>query len=213
MLSHHAYYIEDSLAQFDAYKRAIAASEGYDASDAGFVARYFEKFGIEESRALIDLSSLKNTNGKALFFIGIGSITSEAQQALLKLFEEPQEGSVFVLLVPHGTLLPTLKSRFLEYGQKLTAGKSSGEAKEFLSWSYKKRSDWIAALLKDEDDAKEHVRTFFGELEAELYPKIADKEIRAALGELAHFRQYLSDRAPSLKMILEHFAATLPVSK
>ncbi len=214
MLSHHAYFIEDSLALFDAYKDAIRLREEFEAHDPSFVSRYFEKFGIEESRALIELSSLKNTGARALFFIGIASITSEAQQALLKLFEEPQKGTVYVLLVPHGTLMHTLKSRFLEYPKNRDIKTfSTHVAKEFLSWGYKKRSDWITLLLKDEENSKEKVRTFLAELESELYPKIQDKEVRSALGEIHHFRQYVSDRSPSLKMILEHFAATLPQAK
>ena len=95
-MQHHAYYAEGSLSEFDAHKAALKP----------FWASSFERFGIDESRELIALSSLKNFN-EAVFLIGAASITSEAQQALLKLFEEPQKGTTFVLLVPHGALLPS----------------------------------------------------------------------------------------------------------
>ncbi len=244
MLTHHAYFIEGALNQFDALVHTLRESEGFAPHDPGFAPQQFEKFGIDEARELIATASLKNTGGRTLFVLGVGSMTSEAQQALLKLFEEPQQGTQFVLLLPHGTLLPTLRSRMLDFkGQEeflkkivwprladgeivgvrgdprtfsegvLRAPNVQNDATEFLASPYKKRSDWVAAFLKDEEDARERTRSFFTELEAALYPHIADATVRAALEDLMHLRQYLGDRAPSLKMILEHLAVTLPVIK
>ncbi len=103
-MNHHAYYIEGPLSQFYDYKKIVKP----------FWACSFEQFGIDEARELIALAGLKNFN-EAVFLVGAASITGEAQQALLKLFEEPQQGTVFVLVVPHGVLLSTLRSRMLEY--------------------------------------------------------------------------------------------------
>lgn len=177
----------------------------------------WDKFGIDEARELNQHASLKSTGGRSLFVLGISSITSEAQQALLKLFEEPRQGAIFVVLMPHGTVLPTLRSRFLPYPEILKTKTETREAKEFLSSGYAKRSAWITAFLKnDDEDVREQTRTFVNGLESVLYGALsnsadkAKREIVEGLGDVAHFRQYLGDRAPSLKMILEHFAATLP---
>src|SRR3989344_3794535 len=129
-MQHHAYYIEGSLSQFDTHKTALKP----------FWASAFERFGIDESRELIALSSLKNFK-EAVFLIGAASITSEAQQALLKLFEE-------------------------------------------------------------------RVRDFVNALEIELVKDI--KKNRQGLEEIAMVRDYVGDRAPSLKMLLEHLALSLP---
>ena len=144
-------------------------------------------------------------------------MTSEAQQALLKLFEEPQPGIIFVLLVPQGALMPTLKSRFLPYPHMLTeAALTHARAQAFLHMTYTQRSAWIAELLSEEDHAREQVRSFFDELESVLHAELskAAGERHAALvrglGDIATLRKYLSDRSPSLKMLLEHLAATLP---
>jgi DNA polymerase III delta prime subunit len=215
MLSHHAYYIEDALSKWEDYQHKVRVDEGYGENDPNFVTRVYEKFGIDEARGLIELSSLRNTGARAVYFLTAASMTSEAQQALLKLFEEPQQGTTYILLVPHGTLIPTLKSRFMAFPRKVEAEASTtGQAREFLASPYKKRSDWIAATLKEEEDSRERVRTFLNELEGELYTKIGQgHEYLKGLEEIQHFRQYLSDRSPSLKMILEHFAATLPTVK
>ena len=207
---HHAYYIEGSLSQFDAHKTALKP----------FWASAFERFGIDECRELIALSSLKNFNpartngfvhsgGEAVFLIGAASITSEAQQALLKLFEEPQKGTTFVLLVPHGALLPTLKSRMLPYPElSAVTENSSLYAVQFLKMAGKERSETIAKILKDEEGTKERVRDFVNALEIELVKDI--KKNRQGLQDLAMVRDYVGDRAPSLKMLLEHLALSLP---
>ncbi len=187
--------------------------------------RQWEKFGIDEARELTQQASLKSTSGRSLFVLGISSITSEAQQALLKLFEEPNQGAIFVVLIPHGIVLPTLRSRFLPYPEVLKTKADTGDAKEFLASTYAKRSARVTAFLKnDDEDTREQTRTFVNGLESLLYaelqklrrpegvgvPTKASGDIIAGLTDIAHFRQYLGDRAPSLKMILEHFAATLP---
>jgi DNA polymerase III delta prime subunit len=198
-MSHHAYYIEDSLARFGEYKAELQP----------FWAKEFERFGIDEARELIALASLKNFED-ALFFIGAASITSEAQQALLKLLEEPQEGTTFVLLVPHGSLLPTVKSRMLKYEKQPTAQKKVlGSPAAFLNASGKERSDLIAKMLKDDEGVKERVRDFINALEAELAAQKSSPKQRQGLEDLAMVRNYLGDRSPSLKMLLEHLALSL----
>jgi DNA polymerase III delta prime subunit len=206
MLTHHAYYIEDTPALFEDYKQRLPH----------FVAQKYERFGVDEARSLARMAGLKNVSAEAVFLVAFGSITSEAEQALLKLFEEPQQGTVFVVLCPHGALGATLKSRMLEYpddtkdGPLLNEGPSfvSQEANKFLKMSGKERSDFIAKLLKDEDTAKERVRDFVNALEVLLAKDI--KKNAQALADIAMARDYLSDRAPSMKMLLEHLALSLP---
>jgi hypothetical protein len=224
-LDHHAYYIEDSLAKAGEYETAIRAREGFAKNSPQFIIQSCEVFGIDEARALQNTTSLKVGEGVTIFFIATSAIPHEAQQALLKLFEEPQEGLVFVLLVPHGTLLPTLRSRFLEYPYKLDSESSAieKEAHVFLASPYKTRSEWLTKFLKgEEENTRTAARDFINALEAALYPQFEripiekwelKRDIREGLQDIAHFRQYLSDRSPSLKMIFEHLAATLPTIK
>ena len=198
---HHAYYIEGSLGQFDEYMAELAP----------FWANKFERFGIDEARALVALTALKQ-EGQGVYFIGIVSITTEAQQALLKLFEEPQAGVVFVVLVPHGVLLPTVRSRMAEYPKIQITNNKSQTISKFLKSNQKERSDEIAKMLKDDDDTKERVREFIDALERECVKLNFTQrpEGRQALADIAMVRDYLRDRSPSLKMLLEHLALCLP---
>ncbi len=201
---HHAYYIEGSQSLFDAYQELLKP----------FWAEQFERFGIDEARELIEQAQLKNFGG-ATFFIAAASVPSEAQQALLKLFEEPQPGTMFVLLVPHGTIIPTLRSRMLPYPTTLQIApkKVLGSAAEFLKSNQKERSAYITKLLKD-DDVREPLRELLNGIEAELYALIqkrkGDKALLEGLNDVAKVRSYAGDRSPSFKMLLEHLAIALP---
>src|SRR3989344_1761108 len=199
-MTHHAYYIEGSASAFDAYKDLIKP----------FWSGKIERFGIDDARAPIALASLKNFN-EAVFFVWGASITSDAQQALLKLFEEPQAGTTFVLLAPHGSLLPTLRSRMLPYPELSTATENSSlywEVGKFLKMAGKERSEMIVKILKDDEGVKERVRDFINALEAELSKDV--KKNKQGLEDIAMVRDYLGDKAPSLKMLLEHLALSLP---
>ncbi len=216
-MQHHAYIYEgsqDSLESLVTSARKEFNFEGDNNPDLHVLP--FEKFLIDDAHELTRQSQLKSVSGRSLFIIGAASINTQAQQALLKLLEEPQQGVTFVLLVPHGILLPTLRSRLMVYPENLNFGGQNGLARQsldFLAAPYKTRSAQIAALLKDEENTKERVRSFVNALEAELYARLTKshtKEIRMGLEDIAKVRDYLADQSPSLKMLLEHLAATLP---
>lgn len=224
---HHAYIYEGPLAHFAALAADARERFGFVGAAGPDVQELeVEKFGIDEARELVRTTSLTSVSGRALYIVGVSSITTDAQQALLKLFEEPQEGVIFVLLVPYGTIIATLRSRLLQYpihlpedGPPESGGPSSGRtfaqtAVSFLQKNNKARSDDIAALLKDEEMLKERVRDFLDGLEASLHEALTKtkgkKELCEALEDIAKVRGYANDRSPSMKMLLEHLAISLP---
>lgn len=213
-LTHHAYYLEGPTELLPAVEAQTRAALGFAKNSPDVHVQAYEKFGIEESRALIAKAALKATEGKALYIVATASIQSEAQQALLKLLEEPSPGTVFILLVPHGSLLPTVRSRCLPFPFDGEASTSNKEAKAFLKASPKERSEQIAEMLEEEEGTRERVREFLNALERELYAGFKKKgaaraELARGLEDVGLFRTYLGDRAPSVKMMLEHLAATL----
>ena len=87
----------------------------------------------------------------------------------------------------------------------------SGLAIAFLRASGKERSEMITKMLKDEDGTKERVRDFINALEAQLARTVlARADGRQGLEDIAMVRNYVGDRSPSLKMLLEHLALSLP---
>jgi DNA polymerase III delta prime subunit len=214
---HHAYLYFGSLSLLPILAKDTRERFGFVGDHNPDVQlRSFEKFGIDEARELQTAASLKSSSGRALYIVGVSQITTEAQQALLKLFEEPQGGTVFVVLAPHGAIIPTLRSRFLMYPSELQKNPTQSAA-SFLKSSYKIRSAEITKLLKDEEGARERARDFLVGLEQALYAALQQsknkKDFVAALEDIAQVRNYLGDRSPSLKMLFEHLALALPTIK
>jgi len=75
----------------------------------------YDTFGIDDGRKLKEIASRKAVTERQITIIACHSITREAQNALLKLFEEPTKNTHFFLIIKtSGQLLPTLRSRFFE---------------------------------------------------------------------------------------------------
>ena len=69
----------------------------------------------------------------------------------------------------------------------------------------------VTKLLKDEENTREHVREFLAGLESVLHKNLTKSaEVRQGLADIARVRSYVGDRSPSLKMLLEHLALSLP---
>lgn len=206
-MDHHAYFAEGSISNLN--KLAVEAARQLGIKIQGnpdVSVRSYPSFGIDDARELKSIAELSSLTGKKLFVIGASAMTSDAQNALLKLFEEPTQNTFFVLLVPHGTLLPTLRSRCLRFDFDAESERIK-EAEQFLKGSYAVRSKIVEKLLKDKE--REPVRDFLNALERMLYESKASGR-GEGLADIALMRKYVGDRSPSLKMILEHLAVTLP---
>ncbi|HMA78766.1 MAG TPA: hypothetical protein VKP88_06615 [Candidatus Paceibacterota bacterium] len=80
---------------------------------ADVVHLHLEQWGIEDSRRLAEGAAQRPvTAAKRSFVIVTNTLTHEAQNALLKLFEDPPETAVFYLVIPSSEmLLETVRSR------------------------------------------------------------------------------------------------------
>jgi DNA polymerase III delta prime subunit len=177
------------------------------AGNPDFHIRRYATLDVEEARGLRDLASLSGVGGKRVFVIAAQAIGREAQNALLKIIEEPGEGTTFALRVPRGALIPTVLSRLSEISFEMKKGDNS-DAKDFLTAAPPVRSKMIERLVKDKD--KEGAYELVCDIEAVLARNTKDASSRAALEEIARMRSYLTDPSASIKMILEHLALALP---
>lgn len=166
-----------------------------------------ERFGIDDARALSERAHIRAITGERNFLVHFGTITSEAQNALLKLFEEPPENTVFHVVVRHEEiLLPTLRSRLLHTGG--APAPSSIEGVGFASLSYAERLAEIAARAKKKD------MVWFESVAAEaeqVAATLTDSTLRRQmLTSVLLVRKYLGARGASTKMLLEEIALSLP---
>lgn len=135
------------------------------------------------------------------FVIFAGSIEPEAQNALLKLFEEPPAKSEFWLLTPHESrLIPTLRSRFVDVMRD--SSREKDQAEEFLKLDYKGRLEYIADLQKKDSD-----------LLRKLFSSLSHLETKGekAGQSLLLVSRYVYNRGAGIKMLMEELALSLPL--
>lgn len=166
------------------------------------------QLGINEVRYLTDASARKSLGeGDYVFVVLATTISIEAQNAMLKLFEEPPVKTIFYLIIPaESILLPTLRSRFImadnQYGEiDTTVGR------EFISLGYAERLEIIAAKAKSKDFVwMENLVTTLGYLDKTQ--NLSTNFKRSLLLSESYFRI----RGAGRKMLLEELALALPVS-
>lgn len=96
-----------------------------------------ETLTIEMARSLRDRGQQKSTGETRCIIRGFGTATNEAQNALLKIIEDPAAGVYFFLVTPQpDQLLETIRSRALALDNvcstKLEPGKLDDIAGEFI---------------------------------------------------------------------------------
>lgn len=170
----------------------------------------YETFGIDESRKISELHSTKPFEEKKFFILVFDFITLEAQNSLLKLFEEPNPDNHFFILVPsHEIFLPTLRSRLFLLDLGREALEEEKFVKNFLKANQGERTKMIKEIAEEKDKSK--ALDFLSALETELFlQKDRVDDLNFALEEIIRVRDYMSGRSPSIKMLLEHVSSVLP---
>jgi hypothetical protein len=164
-----------------------------------------DRFGIDEARELKPRSESRAFGERKIFVITSQFLTPEAQNALLKVFEEPGENNHFFILAKRNNLLPTLLSRLfvLDLQSKETTSK---EAVKFLQSSVTDRLIFAKSKLEDEGFI---LSDFLEELISALRK---NNKISKDIKEIFELSRFASDPAVNRRLILEHLALTLPNS-
>lgn len=226
-MAHHAYlYVggkEDGIEAVRAYAARELGLEGVDHPDIAIFS-YDGLFSVDDARAVNRFAlQAPIASDRKLVAIQTGRIYHEAQNALLKTFEEPQEGTTLVLIVPtEGIVLPTLRSRLLTLpGRKRTV---SAEAQAFINASKVEREKLVTKLLarakSDKDLEKQAARMEAARIIEGLL--VAAHEARAGaagqkaneldllLSDLSRFMPIMHQSSAPLKLIFEHLLLVLP---
>lgn len=182
----------------------------------------YKSFGIDEARTLSENQSRAGFSDSAgdspsrkIFLIATDSFTREAQNALLKTFEEPTLGTHFFIIVPHiDSILPTLRSRLVvaQLGENPYGDETRTLAEKFLAASLEERfalSKKITETKKDESVDREKIRRMFDHIERILYTRMAGKPDQGIFAELYQAKKYLADRGSSAKMLCDHLAIAI----
>jgi len=174
----------------------------------------YESFGIDEGRYIQGLESTTavGKEERRIFVIAFNFITHQAQNAFLKLFEEPNPGTHFFLITRSAeVLLPTLRSRLQIIRHRVSNNLEERElAEKFLKTAPGKRIDLFKKIIDAKDKAA--AISFLNDLEVKLHARedFFNPTNSSVLEEIIKARSYLHDSGASLKMLLEHIALAVP---
>ena len=238
---HHAYLIEG--ARDEVVPEVLKFLKSIGISTVGnpdFINITIDNFKKEEALDLRAMALNKGfTAGKTIFIICVNTFSPDAENVLLKMFEEPTENTHFFLVVPDiNILLKTLVSRF--YLIKSEANLDTKEAEKFISMPLASRINFIKELLTEDegedeggneiialDSTRAKALKFLNALESEVHSKF-EKNFSGLLQPsagtfpvqnssqicLEHFfkvREFLRMPGSSTKSLMESVALIIPV--
>lgn len=151
---HHAVlFYGDRLASESKIKEALGLSKSWS-SDNDIVYSEFEDMGVSDARQFQSRAvQLPYMRARVTFVIVAQSITREAQNSLLKLFEDTPKTCQFFVIVPSKNLIiPTLLSRFFTMDMQTDSGDIKGQV-PMLS-----EATGLLAKIKDDDSYRETLR-------------------------------------------------------
>ena len=242
-MAHHAYLYVGGKEAGIAAARAFLATRGLAGADNPDISvfSYEGTLPVDVVRSINALAQQSGRSGvEKAIIIAAGRLFVESQNALLKTFEEPPEGTTLVLIIPaEGILLPTLRSRLLHLpGTAISAEDaaafliaSDADRTKLITKLVAKASTSTAACIaspaerekivtkllartKDaKDEEKQAARMEAMRLCQGLMVALSEKnfpERERLLGELSRFMPILHTSSAPLKLIFEHLLLVLP---
>jgi DNA polymerase III delta prime subunit len=224
---HHAFVIEAEAEDGIEVAQKWAEKElGMRAqSNPDVVVLRYGLLSVEDARRVSELAaSAPFVDENKVVIISASRVYHEAQNALLKLFEEPPRGTYLFLIMPSlGGLLPTLRSRVQVLKHEIRNPKSETNkkyeidpAEEFLKANKEKRTAMIKKLTsgKDEEEKRENrekALAIVNGIEAVAYMSgRTTSRHRELLEDIQILRGHLHDRSSPVRMILEHVSLVIP---
>jgi hypothetical protein len=207
---HHAYGIQMDVVDLEHVRQYIPKNISYIYSES------YETFTISDARTIKSLQSEVTDQG-AIFILHCSAINHEAQNALLKVLEEPGSSTYFFIIHPQvKQLLPTLQSRLeiVNLRNQEPDHSINQQVVDFVSLPLHARFDFI----KKETDTKKktalftrpYTRRFLALLAMYVKKHIPRHNQPEILTTIVDAQQYLTKKGSSIKMILDMVAVYLP---
>lgn len=217
---YHSYIVEGNPDELPQVLRGFFEVRGdIKVNSPDVLYQIYDSFSTDDVPKIKEWHNTKGiTDEKKICIIGLKFINREAEQALLKIIEEPQIGTHFFFVIPNSSVLSgTVLSRV--HVIKVNGNENIIDSKKFLSLKPADRIEMIAEIIKEhkDNDGSGMLRfkaiELINGLEKILHEKFKlnknDKNLHFILKELATTREYLQTPGASVKMILEHIALVL----
>ncbi len=190
-------------------------------SHPDFSEQFFDSFGLKEIRDLRYKTATRPFFAqKRVFSLGIVSLSRDATLPFIKILEDSPLTCHFFIIVSFLEDVPHLaRSRLVIIPEDGSPNaKLSVKKKDFYENFLKEEPVKRLLMAKDAAGDRRLALEFLNELEVILIERLKKencqspifKNLISNLEDLKTSRQYLSDRASFPKLIIEHFALTLP---
>lgn len=222
---HHAYLVEGMRDEIVGEILEFIKSLGIKTVGNADVSHIIlDSFKIEDARNLKSYAQEKGlTSLKKIFIISTNNFLLEAQNSLLKMFEEPIENTHFFLIVPDASaLLKTFVSRFYLIPAEKDLAEGEKDTEKFISMSLVKRIDFIKELLVEpeedeseiviQDSVRSKALKFLNSLELTLHKKLLSKGTfdTSVFSHFFKVRKFLRMPGSSTKSLIESVALIIP---
>ncbi len=168
--------------------------------------------GTDDINLIVDFNSRRALGKNKVMIISTQAITMNAQNALLKIIEEPASNTFFFFIIPSKSqVLPTLLSRFREIALDIKIEHYSSLAlspENFLKQPVATRMDIIKEIivfLEKEKVSRGEVCEFITDVIA-LWHKLHKKPKKENLKAIVAIEHFMRDTASSMKLCLEYLA-------
>ncbi|MFA5778423.1 MAG: hypothetical protein WC870_02990 [Candidatus Paceibacterota bacterium] len=226
---HHAYLIEG--VRDEIIPEIINFCESINiktSSNPDFVHISIDNFKINEAFGLRAMSSNKSfsSNNKKIFIISVNNFSLDAENVLLKIFEEPMPDTHFFLVVPDiNALLKTLISRFYLIKSSKKSNLEHAKAEKFIAMPLKNRIDFIKELLEEPekedeegneitilDSTRSNALKFLNDLETIFHNRFISKGFfdTQLFEHFLKVREFLRMPGSSAKNLMESIALIIP---
>ncbi len=175
--------------------------------------------GTDDVGQIADFNSRRALGGSKVMIVSSQSITNSAQNALLKIIEEPSANTFFFFIVPSKSqILPTLLSRFreipidkLEDFQMDHSSSPTLDPDNFLKQPVANRMEIIKEVLvflEKEKVTRGQICEFISEVISLRHKvhKAKNKLSAFNMKALVSIEHFMRDNASSMKMCLEYLA-------
>lgn len=180
--------------------------------------KYFNQtvLDIETARDIISFAQAAY-NEEKVALISFNTVSLPAQNAMLKVLEEPRSGVRFILLTTHkNTLIETVLSRVRHVQLDGAINVEEKHAQEFLltSPSFRVKLSFVTTLLAGVDEEGRKDREAVKRFILSLATVLAENHVEARyITETLEIASYASDPSASGKALIEYLALLLPQIK
>ncbi len=212
---HHAYLLTGSNDAYAQVLNFLSTHQITVSGSADVLYRAYDRLGIDDVVQIVERSLTRPVDlPRRVVILNFADATTEAQNALLKVLEEPPAPSIFFIITPSPhTLLPTLRSRLSEITES-SVSTIPKEAQQFFQASVQVRLETIKEILatKDDDEVRTlmSITTLLNGVERLIAPQLAHTPMRGGLRSLYAAKRALTTPGAALKPMLEQLAILLP---